>query len=134
MSRAWTIFLCLVAVGAITFLAIYEPLTRSTGRRRCSHRAAECSTSTGRGAGVSHHLAGSGDLIKRRGNGWRIEGDDKDRANPALIRDVLKLAANLSYSDRIDGREFHSDDDLGDYGLKKAKRKIQISGDRKSRC
>jgi len=130
MSRGWTIFLCIVAVGAIAFLAIYEPLTRST--REKVQLAQGGRVLDFDPAGVREFRItspGSELLIKRRGNGWRIEGDDKDRANPALIRDVLKLAASLRYTDRIDGREFRSDDDLGDYGLKKPKRKIQISGD-----
>ncbi len=58
------------------------------------------------GCGSFASLARDEILIKRRGNSWRIEGDDKDRANPALIRDVLKLAANLQYSDRIDVGSF----------------------------
>ncbi|MBN8711756.1 MAG: DUF4340 domain-containing protein [Verrucomicrobia bacterium] len=130
MSRGWTIFLCIVAVGAIAFLAIYEPLTRST--REKAQLALGGRVLDFDPAGVREFRITSPSaelLIKRRGNGWRIEGDDKDRANPALIRDVLKLAASLRYTDRIDGREFRSDDDLGDYGLKKPKRKIQISGD-----
>jgi len=130
MSRGWTIFLCIVAVGAITFLAIYEPLTRSTREKTQLSQGGRVLDFDPAGVREFRITSPSEELfIKRRGNGWRIEGDDKDRANPALIRDVLKLAANLPYSDRIDGREFRSDDDLGDYGLKKPKRKIQISGD-----
>lgn len=130
MSRGWTIFLCIVAVGAITFLAIYEPLTRSTREKTQLSQGGRVLDFDPAGVREFRITSPSEELfIKRRGNGWRIEGDDKDRANPALIRDVLKLAANLQYSDRIDGREFRSDDDLGDYGLKKPKRKIQISGD-----
>lgn len=130
MSRGWTIFLCIVAVGAIAFLAIYEPLTRSTREKVQLAQGGRVLDFDPAGVREFRITSPSAELlIKRRGNGWRIEGDDKDRANPALIRDVLKLASSLRYSDRVDGREFRSDDDLGDYGLKKPKRKIQISGD-----
>lgn len=130
MSRGWTIFLCLLAVVAIGFLAIYEPLTRSTREKAQSALGGRVLDFDPAGVREFRITSPGNELIiKRRGNGWRIEGDDKDRANPALIRDVLRLAANLQYSDRIDGREFRNDDDLSDYGLKKPKRKIQISGD-----
>ena len=132
MSRFNTILLCLLAVAAVVFLFIYEPLTESTREHEKSVRE-----------GLVMHLdpskvrairitAGENTLeIKREGNGWEVGQKNKDRADSTLVDQLLKMAANMHFYDRIEEKEFHGDEDLGTYGLKNPKRKIEFDGDTK---
>ena len=131
MSRLKTILLCALAIAAIAFLAIYEPLTRSTrehvaaarkglvlrprsveGARRSAFPQVSTSlTSNVRAtAGSSARNQTIGRILR-----WSSE--------------LLNSAAGLRYFDRIDGKEFKANSDLRDYGLRNPKRTIEFDGE-----
>ncbi|CAN5357712.1 hypothetical protein BH09VER1_BH09VER1_28980 [soil metagenome] len=132
MSRTNTILLCLLAVAAVVFLAIYEPLTESTREHDMAVREGLVMHLDPSKVRVIRVTAGENTLeIKRSGNGWRVGQKTKDRADTGLVDQLLKLASGMRFYDRIEGSEFRSDDDLGTYGLKNPKRKIEFDGDSK---
>ncbi len=129
MSRLATILLGVLALAAITFLAIYEPLTRNTRENNAAIRQGLVLALDPAKVRVIRIASGDKELlIKRRGNGWHMEGKFKDRADAALVDQLLASAASLRFFDRIAGREFKKDNDWSDYGLHKPKRKITFEG------
>ena len=130
MSRLKTIILCALAITAIAFLAIYEPLTRSTrehvaaARKGLVLRLEPSKVRTIRiSTGVNKFE------IKRSGNGWQLGTKSNDRADSSLVERILLAAAGLRYFDRIDGKEFKADSELRDYGLRNPKRTIEFDGE-----
>jgi len=133
MNRIATILLGLLAIAAITFLAIYEPLTNSTRENRAALRDGLVFHLDPAKVRVIRITTGDRDLeIKRRGNSWQLGMKSKDRADAALVDQLLNAASGLHFFDRIAGREFQKDDDWSDYGLRKPKRKIEFEGDGKT--
>ncbi len=131
MSRLWTILLGLLAVAAIVFLVIYEPLTSSTREQAMASRDGRVFSFDPAAVREIHLSSSSGELdIKRKGNGWQIGPRPRDRADARLVAQLLKTAANLEFYDRIPASEFRDDSALGEYGLKNPKRKIELRGDR----
>lgn len=130
MSRVLTILLGVLALGAIIFLAIYEPLTRS--RREFDMAAkdgAVMSLDPSRVKEIRIVSADNSIVLKRRGNGWQLGLKSKDRADTALVNQLLKTAAGLQFFDRVDSREIRDDKAMSDYGLRTPKRKIEFEGD-----
>lgn len=128
MNRILTILLGVLAVGAIVFLAIYEPLTKSTRERDWAVRDGRVLDLDPGRVKVIRIVTGDNELeIKRRGNGWQLGAKSKDRADNALVGQLLSVAADLKFFDRIDDRE--PGYDWGDYGLKKPKRRIEFESD-----
>ncbi|HRJ70895.1 MAG TPA: hypothetical protein PLS03_01650, partial [Terrimicrobiaceae bacterium] len=127
MNRFWTTVLCALALAAVVFLAIYEPLTRSTRENAAAVRDGLV-LSLDPAKVHEIRIAASDDAIvlKRRGAGWQLGSKSKDRADAALVDRVLRAAAGLTFYDRIDGREFPNDKDWSDYGLRTPKRKIEF--------
>ena len=132
MSLVRTILLCALALAALIFLFIYEPLTRSTREKQEAARKGlvlkldpskvqEIRISTG----VNQFD------IKRSGNGWELGTKPKDRADSATVEKLLSLAAEMRYFDRIAAREFKTSSDLSAFGLRNPKRTIQFDGDEK---
>ena len=133
MSRIATIVLGLLALVAIAFLAISDPLTGSTRENRAALRAGLVFPLDPATVRVIRITTGDKDLeIKRRGNSWQLGLNSKDRADPALVDQLLAAAAGLHFFDRIAGREFPAGDEGADYGLRKPKRKIEFEGDGKT--
>jgi Domain of unknown function (DUF4340) len=130
MSSLKTILLCGLAIAAIVFLAIYEPLTRSTRERVAAARKGlvlHLDPSKVREIRIS---TGANKFeIKRFGNGWQLGTKSKDRADSALIEGMLLAAAGMRYFDRIPGQEFKADSELSNYGLRNPKRIIEFDGD-----
>jgi hypothetical protein len=130
MSLLRTILLCALAIAAIVFLAVYEPLTRSTREHVAATRKGlvlQLDPSKVREIRIS---TGVGKLdIKRVGNGWELGTKSKDRADSALVERMLLAAAGMRYFDRIDGKEFKADSELSNYGLRNPKRTIEFDGD-----
>jgi hypothetical protein len=132
MSPVKTIVLCALALAAIVFLSIYEPLTRSTRENAEAARKGlvlNLDPSKVREIRISTGLNQFD--IKRVGNGWRLGTKPKDRADSAMVERLLKLAAEMRYFDRIDGGEFKASSDLSAYGLRNPKRTIEFNGDKK---
>lgn len=130
MSGLKTILLCALAIAAIVFLAIYEPLTRSTREHVAAARKGlvlHLDPSKVRAIRISTGV--SKFEIKRFGNGWQLGTKSKDRADPALIERMLLAAAGMRYFDRIPGQEFKADSELSNYGLRNPKRTIEFDGD-----
>jgi uncharacterized protein DUF4340 len=130
MSRWKTILLCLIAIGAIGFLAIYEPLTRSTREDLAAERKGlvlDLDPSKVREIRVSTGVSKFD--IKRVGNSWELGTKPKDRADAALVKQILTAAAGMQYFDRIEAKEFKSDSALSYYGLRNPKRSIEFNGD-----
>ena len=69
--------------------------------------------------------------IKRTGNGWQLSTKPKDRADSAMVEELLKSAAEMKYFDRIAAREFKMSSDLSAFGLRNPKRTIQFDGEEK---
>ncbi|MGC2577479.1 MAG: hypothetical protein WA376_07870, partial [Terrimicrobiaceae bacterium] len=117
MSRWRTILLCALAIAAIVFLAIYEPLTRSTREELAAERKGlvlQLDPSKVREIRISTGVSKLG--IKRAGNGWELGTKPKDRADSALVERLLLAAAGMRYFDRIEGKEFKGDSELSNYG------------------
>lgn len=128
MSRATTIFLLVLAVAAVVFLAIYEPLTRPAR----DHAAAVAAGYVLRldPDKVRSIRISTGEKVlevRRRGNGWQLGTKSKDRADAALVNQLLRTAAELTYFDQIQGREL-TDEALAEFALRKPKRKIEFEG------
>lgn len=128
MSRTTTILLLAATLAVVVFLAIYEPLTRA-GREQA--RAVEAGYVLRLDpAKVRSIRISTGEKvldIRRRGNGWQLGTKSKDRADTALVNHLLRTAAELTYLDRIPGRELTSDA-LTEFALQKPKRKIEFEG------
>lgn len=132
MSRWPTILLGLLAVAAIVFLCIYEPLTQSARER--DQVLVEKSVLPLDPSKVKQIRIVSGDSeveLRRRGNGWQLGEKSKDRAETASVERLLDTAAGLQFLDRIEGREVPNDKDLNDYGLRNPKRRIEFESDGK---
>lgn len=132
MNRWSTILLLALAVGAIVFLAIWEPLTHSTRERD--------QALAGRGvlpldpSRVKQIRIVSGEsevVLRRRGNGWQLGEKSKDRASTQEVERLLETASLLQFADRIDAREVPNDKDWSKFGLRTPKRRIEFDGDRK---
>jgi hypothetical protein len=132
MSRVKTILLCALAIAAIVFLAIYEPLTRSTREDLAAARKGfvlNLDPSKVREIRISTGVSKFD--IKRVDDGWQLGAKSKDRADSALVERVLIAAAGMKYFDRIAGREFKAESELSSYGLRSPKRTIEFDGDQR---
>lgn len=132
MSAVKTVLLCVLALAAVVFLAIYEPLTRSTRENAAAARRGlvlNLDPSKVREIRISTGVNQFD--IKRVGNGWRLGTKPKDRADSAMVERLLKLAAEMRYFDRIAGSEFKASRDLSAFGLRNPKRTIEFHGDEK---
>jgi Domain of unknown function (DUF4340) len=133
MSRWKTILLCVLAIAAMVFLAIYEPLTRSTREELAAERKGlvlELDPSKVREIRISTGVSKFD--IKRADNGWQLGTKPVDRADSALVERLLLAAAGMRYFDRIEGKEFKADSELSTYGLRNPKRTIEFDGERKT--
>ncbi|HEY5704129.1 MAG TPA: DUF4340 domain-containing protein [Terrimicrobiaceae bacterium] len=133
MSRLTTILLCALALAAIVFLAIYEPLTRSTRENVAAAREGlvlRLDPSKVREIRIS--TGGSTLELKRAGNGWQLGTKSKDRADSALVERMLLAASGMRYFDRIARGELKADSELSNYGLRNPKRTIEFDGDEKA--
>ncbi len=111
MRTGWTIFLWVVAIAIITFIAIYEPLTQSTRERRFQDGIVFQRDP----AKVESIRVTTGDNvfeIRRKGDGWQLGPDLKDRADPKLVNHLLQTICGLTYFDRMKASEFKKEDDL----------------------
>jgi len=121
MNRALTIFLLVMAVAAVIFLAIYIPLTSggTVGDRIMDLDPAQVKKIT---------IVTTGETIelKRKGTSWQIGPQMKDRADNRLVNTILALASDLQFVDRIKAGEFDDRDDLRTYGVRSSKRRIQF--------
>ncbi len=130
MSKLTTILLGVLALAAIIFLAIYEPLTRSTRENDITARdGAVLQLDPSRVKEIRISSADSSTVLKRRGNSWQLGSKSKDRADIEVVNRLLQAAAGLEFFDRIDAREVRNDKDMSDYGLRTPKRKIEFEGD-----
>ena len=130
MSRLKTILLCALAITAIAFLVIYEPLTRSTREDAAAARKGlvlHLDPSKVREIRISTGV--SKFEIKRVGNGWQLGTKSKDRADSALVERMLLAAAGMRYFDKIAGQELKAASELSNYGLRNPKRTIEFDGD-----
>jgi hypothetical protein len=131
MSRWSTILLIALAAAAIVFLAIYEPLTRSTRERDqalIERSVLPLDPSRVRQIRI---VSGESDVVlRRRGNGWQLGEKSKDRASTEEVERLLETASLLQFSDRIDAREVPNDKDWSKFGLRTPKRRIEFEGDR----
>ncbi len=118
----------------VSFLFIYEPLTRSFPGERRAHPAGTQRAATRILPPVTQMRIVSGDtevVLKRRSNGWQL-GEIQDRAadrrggpHPA---DGGRTA---SPPDHIDGSEIGDDKDLVNTACANPKRRIEFEGPRK---
>ena len=132
MSRVKTLLLCAFAIAAIAFLAIYEPLTRSTREDLAAARKGfvlNLDPSKVREIRISTGVSKFD--IKRVDDGWQLGAKSKDRADSALVERVLTAAAGMKYFDKIAGKEFKTDGELSTYGLRSPKRTIEFDGKEK---
>lgn len=132
MNKVVTILLGVLALGAVIFLAIYEPLTRSTRENAVTAREGiVMRLDPTRVKEIRISSADSSTVIKRRGNSWQLGSKSKDRADTQVVNKLLQAAAGMEFFDRIDASEIKGDGELSDYGLKTPKRKIEFDGESK---
>jgi hypothetical protein len=132
MSGAKTILLCALAIAAVAFLAIYEPLTRSTRENvEAARKGLVLNLDPSKVREIRISTGVSKFDIKRIDNGWQLSAKPKDRADSAMVERLLKLAAEMRYFDRIADREFKESSDLSEYGLRNPKRTIEFDGSQK---
>ncbi|HEU4677969.1 MAG TPA: DUF4340 domain-containing protein [Terrimicrobiaceae bacterium] len=132
MSPIKTILLCALALAAVIFLAIYEPLTRSTRENaEAARKGLVLNLDPSKVRNIRISTGVSQFDIKRVGNGWQLGTKPKDRADSAMVEQLLKLAAEMRYFDRIADSEIKSSSDLSTYSLRSAKRSIEFDGDEK---
>jgi hypothetical protein len=132
MSRIKTILLCALAVAAVVFLSIYEPLTNSTRENaEAARRGLVLDLDASKVREIRISTASSKVEIKRIGNGWQLGTKPKDRADSAMVERLIKSAAEMRYFDRIAGQEFKASSDLTEFGLRNPKRTIEFDGDQK---
>ena len=132
MSLVRTILLCAFALAAIVFLAIYEPLTSSTREKAEAQRQGRVLSLDPSKVREIRISTGVNQFdIKRTGNGWQLSTKPKDRADAAMVEELLKSAAEMKYFDRIAAREFKTSGDLSAFGLRNPKRTIQFDGEEK---
>ena len=107
MSLVRTILLCALALAAIVFLAIYEPLTSSTREKVEAARQGRVLNLDPSKVREIHISTGVNQFdIKRTGNGWQLSTKPQDRADSAMVEELLKSAAEMKYFDRMAAREF----------------------------
>jgi hypothetical protein len=132
VSLVRTILLCALALAAIIFLAIYEPLTSSTREEAEAERQGRVLNLDPSKVREIRISTGVNQFdIKRTGNGWQLGTKPKDRADSAMVEELLKSAAEMKYFDRIAAREFKASSDLSAFGLRNPKRAIQFDGEEK---
>lgn len=121
MNRALTIFLLVLAVAAIIFMAIYIPLTSGgiAGSHVWEIDPAQVKKITILTTGETFEL-------KRKGTTWQIGPKLKDRADKRLVNSIIAVASGLQFVDRIKAGEFDDRDDLRTYGVRSSKRRIQF--------
>ena len=79
MSRIATILLGVLALAAVIFLAIYEPLTKNTRENNAAIRSGQVLDLDPSQVRLIRITAGDKELVlKRRGNGWQVEGEFKE--------------------------------------------------------
>lgn len=127
MKTPLTVLLVLLAVAAIVFLAIYEPLTRST-REEAGDAGLAVNLDPAKIDGIKVVTGDEYFEIKRRGEGWQIGPEHKDRADAKLVARLLETVSRQPYFDRIRASELPNDKALNEYGLRNPKRRIEISG------
>lgn len=131
MSRVFTYLVCALALGAIVFLAIYEPLTKSTREDAAAMRDGRVLQFDPAEIREIRITSPTGEIFfKRRDAGWTMGPKPKDRADTAAVEKILKIASQLEFFDRIRASELRDDDQWGDYGLRNPKRRILFRGDR----
>jgi hypothetical protein len=132
MNRWSTIVLVGLAVAAVVFLAIYEPLTVSPRERDLIARDRRVLSLNPSEVTRLRIVSGDSEVVlRRRGNGWQLGEKSKDRAATVEVERLLQTAAELQFLDRIDGREIGGEKNLGKYGLRNPKRRIEFDGPRK---
>jgi hypothetical protein len=132
MSRWPTILLGVLAVAAVVFLAIYEPLTLSPRERDLVERERRVLPLDPSKVTQVRIVSGDSEVVlRRRGNGWQLGEKSKDRASTAEVERILQTAAELQFLDRIEEREIGGDKELSAYGLRNPKRRIEFEGRRK---
>lgn len=132
MSPVKTILLCALALAAIIFLSIYEPLTRSTRENaEAARKGLVMNLDPSKVREIRISTGVNKFDIKRIGNSWQLGTKPKDRADSAMVERLLKSAADMRYFDRIADREFKASSDLSAFGLRNPKRTIEFDGDEK---
>ncbi len=132
MSLVKTILLCTLALAAIIFLSIYEPLTRSTREREeAARKGLVLNLDPSKVREIRISTGVNQFDIKRTGNGWQLGTKPKDRADSAMVEELLRSAAEMKYFDRIAAGEFKASSDLSAFGLRNPKRTIQFDGEEK---
>jgi hypothetical protein len=129
MSRWPTILLGVLAVAAVTYLAITEPLSRSRREWDLAARDGRVLALDPAKVRTVRIVSGETELVfHRRDSGWQLGEKSKDRADRAALDRILETASQLTFLDRISGGELTDDKALADFGLRNPKRKIVFEG------
>lgn len=127
MKTRNTIILWTLAILVVGFIAIYDPLTRST-REKANDSVVAVNVDPNRVEVVRIFTGDEVIEIKRHGSGWQMGPDFKDRADSATVAAVLKGLSEMMWFDRIEASEIQETEDLKRYGLHKPKRRVEIVG------
>lgn len=125
VNRGLTILLVAAVLATIVFFAIWEPLTRSR-RDDAARRNVVVRVEPEK---VQRFRIHNGDAVvefRREGSGWRVGPDPKDRADSALVGQILDAAAAVTAFDFVDGSEVPRKEDLRAFELHSDKRRIEF--------
>ncbi len=126
MSRGWTIFLVLVAVGLTVFVGVYVTLT-SGGGREVGGALFSFEPSEIRGMTITQ---GEQEFeVRRTDYGWRIVPEPGDRASAEMVRQLLELARTTAVLDKIPGGEISGEDAMAEFGLQRSRMQLDFRGD-----
>ncbi len=128
MSRAGTIILLTLVVLVAGFLFVVEPRLTST-RENLATRDFVLDFDPANVDGVRIVSGDSAVEIRRKGDGWWLGPQPKDRAAPGKVRQILEAAQNLRVTDVIRAGELGRNLELGDLGLAEARYEIDLLGD-----
>lgn len=126
MSRLATILLSLLAVAVVAGYVVWR-FAPSSGQPRVGAGLFRFATDDIRGIEIAN-----GDAtveLRRTDGGWRMGPDPTDRASRDLIGKILQLAQETPVLDRIPARDLPDRDDLGEYGLRSSRMKLDFRGD-----
>lgn len=131
MSRFWTIFLVLLALGAAAFLFLVEPGWEST-REHLATRDVVLTVDPLSIRAIRVISGDDGFELERKDDGWHVGPKPKDLASPDAVARLLAATSALRVYDAVRADEVQSGRRLDDFGLEKPRSRIEVEADRKT--
>ncbi|MFM8981346.1 MAG: DUF4340 domain-containing protein, partial [Spartobacteria bacterium] len=129
MSRAATIFLLLLAIGLAVFVGVTERW-RFSVERTIQPGSALFDFDPDDIRYISIKNGDQSFRIKREEDGWILDTQTPDAANPEAVDAIFKTALSTPVLDRIDPAEIRDQQNLATYGVLKSSLQLDFKGDR----